>query len=37
VLFSLGDREIAADYPDYRTKNRAKLEAYLSTFVVPQL
>ena len=35
VLLSAPDRGIAADYEAYRAQNRAKLEAYLSTYVVP--
>ena len=35
VLFSLGDDGIAKDYVAYRAKNRARLAAYLDTFVLP--
>jgi tetratricopeptide (TPR) repeat protein len=35
ALFGASDAGLAADYADYRSKNRAKLEEYLSTFVVP--
>ena len=35
VLLSAPDKEIVRDYDDYRTKNRPKLEQYLSQFVVP--
>lgn len=35
VLFSLGDDDIAKDYTAYRASNRAKLNAYLDTFVMP--
>jgi hypothetical protein len=36
VLLNAADNGIAKDYGDYREKNRAKLEQYLSQFVVPQ-
>jgi tetratricopeptide (TPR) repeat protein len=35
VLLNAADAGIAKDYDAYRQKNRAKLEEYLSTFVVP--
>lgn len=35
VLLSAADEGIAQDYPEYRAKNRDKLEQYLSTFIVP--
>jgi tetratricopeptide (TPR) repeat protein len=35
VLLNAADEGIAQDYADYRDKNRAKLEQYLSQFVVP--
>jgi Flp pilus assembly protein TadD len=35
VLLNAADAGIAADYDGYRAKNRAKLEQYLSQFVVP--
>jgi Flp pilus assembly protein TadD len=35
VLLNAADQGIAQDYTDYREKNRAKLEQYLSEFVVP--
>ncbi len=35
VLLGAPDAGIAVDYVAYRTKNRAKLEEYLSTYVVP--
>jgi tetratricopeptide (TPR) repeat protein len=35
VLLNAADEGIAKDYGDYREKNRAKLEQYLSEFVVP--
>ena len=35
ALFAASDAGIAADYADYRSKNRARLEEFLSTFVVP--
>jgi tetratricopeptide (TPR) repeat protein len=35
VLLNAADAGIAQDYEAYREKNRAKLEEYLSTFVVP--
>jgi tetratricopeptide (TPR) repeat protein len=35
VLFNAADEGIAQDYVGYRQKNRAKLETYLSDFVVP--
>lgn len=35
VLFRLADEGIAKDYPNYRAKNRDKLEEYLDKFVVP--
>jgi Flp pilus assembly protein TadD len=35
VLFSLGDEDIAKDYPPYRAKNRDKLETYMDKFVIP--
>lgn len=35
VLLNAADEGIAKDYADYREKNRAKLEQYLSDFVVP--
>jgi Flp pilus assembly protein TadD len=35
ALFAASDAGIATDYADYRSKNRAKLEEFLSTFVVP--
>jgi tetratricopeptide (TPR) repeat protein len=35
VLLNAADEGIAKDYDDYRAKNRAKLEQYLSEFVVP--
>jgi tetratricopeptide (TPR) repeat protein len=35
ALFTASDAGVAADYVEYRSKNRAKLEEYLSTFVVP--
>jgi hypothetical protein len=34
-LINGADQDIAKDYADYREKNRAKLEQYLSEFVVP--
>ena len=35
VLLSAADQGIAEDYASYRSRNRAKLEDYLSQFVVP--
>jgi tetratricopeptide (TPR) repeat protein len=35
ILLNGADQGIARDYDAYREKNRAKLEEYLSTFVVP--
>ena len=35
VLLNAADEGIAQDYAAYREKNRAKLEQYLSEFVVP--
>jgi hypothetical protein len=35
VLLNAADEGIAQDYDSYREKNRAKLEEYLSQFVVP--
>jgi tetratricopeptide (TPR) repeat protein len=35
VLLNAADAGIAQDYDSYRGKNRAKLEEYMSTFVVP--
>lgn len=35
VLLGAADKGIAQDYAAYRTKNREKLEKYLSDFVVP--
>jgi tetratricopeptide (TPR) repeat protein len=35
VLLSAPDEGISKDYPAYREKNRAKLEQYLSTLIVP--
>ena len=35
VLLGAPDPGIAVDYVGYRSKNRAKLEGYLSTYVVP--
>jgi tetratricopeptide (TPR) repeat protein len=35
ILINGADQDIAKDYADYREKNRAKLEQYLSEFVVP--
>jgi tetratricopeptide (TPR) repeat protein len=35
VLLGAADRGIAVDYIAYRDQNRAKLEEYLSTYVVP--
>lgn len=35
VLLNAADAGIAQDYAAYREKNRAKLEQYLSTFIVP--
>jgi hypothetical protein len=35
VLFRVADEDIAKDYPDYRARNRDKLEQYLDKFVVP--
>jgi hypothetical protein len=35
ILLNAADEGIAQDYDAYREKNRAKLEEYLSTFVVP--
>jgi tetratricopeptide (TPR) repeat protein len=35
ILLNGADQGIARDYDAYRVKNRAKLEEYLSTFVVP--
>lgn len=35
VLLSAADEGIAQDYDSYRTKNRSRLEAYLSDFIVP--
>lgn len=35
ILLSAADEGISKDYPAYREKNRAKLEEYLSKFVVP--
>ncbi len=35
VLLGAADAGIAVDYVAYRSKNRAKLEEYLSTYVVP--
>jgi tetratricopeptide (TPR) repeat protein len=35
VLLSAADAGIATDYAEYRENNRAKLEQYLSQFVVP--
>jgi len=35
ILLNAADQGIAQDYDAYREKNRAKLEEYLSTFVVP--
>ena len=37
VLLSAADNGIAQDYDQYRQQNRAKLEAYLSEFIVPEL
>ena len=35
VLLNAADQGIAQDYPAYRARNRARLEDYLSQFVVP--
>src|SRR5215471_9459450 len=35
VLFRLADEDIGKDYPNYRSRNRSKLEQYLDKFVVP--
>jgi len=35
VLFRLADEDIGKDYPNYRSRNRGKLEQYLDKFVVP--
>lgn len=37
IVFSLGDDGIAKDYVGYRAKNRAKLVAYMDTFVMPSI
>jgi tetratricopeptide (TPR) repeat protein len=36
VLLSAPDQGIAEDYPEYRAKNRAKLQDYLGRFVAPE-
>jgi hypothetical protein len=35
VLLNGADQGIAQDYPAYRSRNRNRLEGYLSDFVVP--
>lgn len=35
VLINAADEGIAQDYPEYRAHNRARLEEYLGTFIVP--
>ena len=35
ILLSAPDEGISHDYDDYRQKNRAKLEQYMSDFIVP--
>ena len=35
ILLSAADEGISHDYDDYRQKNRAKLEQYMSDFIVP--